>query len=420
MVEPGNPFKVYELDFQVALRTAIPDLPKLCAQNKTFNTICNDEIFWRQRLGLDFPDRFKLKDKNFKESYRFWYQAKVKARPFGYYADDGQVLEEYRLTISRSSYTLLTSINETLISPDSTNMTIILGELLSRVPVTGQPMSYLSLFHMLAYNRINLIEFTTKLFKLFGLDRLIMTLPESIDFLACSLHFLRVNYSTYQSIEQKKIDQRKFSIISSLSQNQITELQLLNNYQGYPDYPSRLYSVLSGKVLQMSIADPEGDPSILNPENVIAGPNRFDIDRYRMMKQFDLIKIVWLSISYSAKIGGYIAFPPYLYVSLCKPNERLEDLYRKVNENNYIEMLRSLGIRSDDNPNYYQALGRLTAFDGLLWTTRVRSFKPLIFYLGLPLRLIEVLDSAYDLGDPDDWEERSIQIIESYLLAPGY
>lgn len=210
-------------------------------------------------------------------------------------------------------------------------------------------------------------------------------------------------FNLYQSVIDKDI--KRISILSSLNATKLSEfLNFL--YVGFPDYPSMLLTAVLGQAPTEAevIRDTFGLP--FNNMRIL----RFNIDRYNYIKRFDLIKIIWLSRSYSGKMMKYS--PPYLYVTCCVPNEELERWYIKVNEKNYMEVLRLMTIRTNDNPTYHQALARMTVINGLTWTVNY-NIDFLETALGLPKNVVDRLISIQLPGRYSDRE--FMQIITDYL-----
>lgn len=62
----------YELVYQILLASSIDDVIGWCQVGGHFTDICNDELFWKQRLNKDYPD-FSLINQSF-NSYKDYYK----------------------------------------------------------------------------------------------------------------------------------------------------------------------------------------------------------------------------------------------------------------------------------------------------------------------------------------------------------
>lgn len=64
----------YELLFNILLAIkSIKDVLNICASNSIINRICNDDYFWKQRIGLDYPNLSTLipaTDNTYKQLYQ--------------------------------------------------------------------------------------------------------------------------------------------------------------------------------------------------------------------------------------------------------------------------------------------------------------------------------------------------------------
>lgn len=233
------------------------------------------------------------------------------------------------------------------------------------------------------------LSFVTEFFKILNLDRINTTLPEAIDFL---FHILSSFDSDIKDLIRNK---KKSSILSSLSYNLLKEI-LGSGYTGFPDYQNMLFSILTGTQLQSIKISYE-----LNQSNQpYIRSEDFDLERFKYIKKFDLAKVLNLSRAY----GYHTSSPPYFNVTCNKPDEKLEQWYRKVNQDNYISVLNILGIRTDDNPTYYQALGRMTIIHSMSWihlmlrqqmnieTERLIINELISDELGIPYSVLDEID----------------------------
>lgn len=404
MTQITDPLRVYELALKVALQTPISDLSSLCIQNSTLRDICNSEEFWKIRLTNDLPGKWKLKNKTYKESYQFWYLAKVKARPFGYYPDDQQVLDSLPRYRYDNNDRHMGTLHEVKLDISVSNVDQIINDI-----ITYQEPKDIPLLDFICYHKIDQIQFLTKFFKTTGFDRLNLTLPESIDLLCYVTD--RGFFDQYLTNKPRILE--RASILSSLNEARLREF-LGSTYRGELDYPSLLFSAVEGQSMtEMMVLI---NPAVYGFRFKVFDPLDFNNnnyrERYEYIKRFDLIKIIWLSRSYMGHLMGIKSYPPYLYVSISPPNVILEETYRKVNENNYISTLNQLNIRTDDNPSYSQSLARITMINDLGWTVNYNN-NFLEMALGLPKHVIDSLSLlrrtfSYSVGN-------FMRIISDYL-----
>ena len=394
-----------ELKYKIALGTPIPELGRLCGQSRDWSEVCNSEEFWRLRFQQDFSDRWLLKGKNYKESYQFWYHAKIKARPFGYYPDDQSVLnslERYQYGGPERRIYALYELNANI---SSTHAEQIIRHILFHVD--DMMKESIPVLDVIVVNNIDQIEFLTKFFKKTYFDRLDVTISEAFDLFCYIINRGIYNKDSYIG---NKLAERG-PILSSLNSIQLREF-LGSSYDGFPDHASMLYTAVDGQCLtQLTVL--KHDPGTQGFETEV-GPSDFNLERYQYIKRFELIKIIWLFRSYLGKVAPFGSAPPYLYVSFCQPNVILEKLYIRINQDNYISILKEMRIRTDDNPNYYQAFGRLTMIDGFAWL-KYDDFSFLASSLGLPQNIIEELRRVF-VGDEGDFiDEAYIGVVEAYL-----
>lgn len=377
-----------EFRFRIGLQTPIPDLPNLCAQSKVWREVCESEDFWRLRFKQDFPDKWTLNNhshkesghsRNYKESYQYWYRISLKLRPFGYYLDDQIQLDLVNSMKEIRDFQDLSeeSISEPKIDIDAVQIEQIVSYYInynediihSTKPVTN-------LFDHLIKHNIDQTQFISQLFKALGLDRINITLPEAIDLL-----FYIAGDMGDEGLRITGYHDQIISIQSSLNYNELSLLlnKFRTKYEGFPDYPSMLYAAITSFCyLDITLSE---DYDIL--------PSEFNHQRYKLVKQFDLIKIIWIYRSYYSD-SPIEASPPYLFVTCYKPDVQFESWYRKVNEKNYISILNTMGIRTSDNPSYYQALARMTINHNFTWITYLsKSF--VAEALGIPLDMVKAM-----------------------------
>ena len=172
-----------ELKYKIALGTPIPDLPKLCASNSQWKEVCDSEEFWKLRFRQDFPNKWRLKDKGWKESYQFWYLAKIKARPFGYYPDDQQVLDSLYRYVTGIDRNVLLKLNHDNIYLDNPDRIIndiitygnisppnIMLNIISNIIINVQ--RGISLPDIIVRNNVDQISFLSSFFKMTKFDRI--------------------------------------------------------------------------------------------------------------------------------------------------------------------------------------------------------------------------------------------------------
>jgi hypothetical protein len=75
-----------EIKLRILLNAEFPELMNLCRTNVSFQRICQDERFWRDRLSRDFPDYFGKPSTSWRQLYERlytqWQQAKAFAKAF--------------------------------------------------------------------------------------------------------------------------------------------------------------------------------------------------------------------------------------------------------------------------------------------------------------------------------------------------
>lgn len=394
-----------EFRFRIALQTPIPNLPSLCAQSKVWREVCDSEDFWRLRFNQDFPTRFLLKDNTYKESYQYWYRISLKLRPFGYYPDDQEIIGKFRKF--RPNQNAL-SLDSYFIHPDNQRDDDILLPLIKSYvgPYTRQAYDILD---MIIRKNIDQFKFISEVFVILNINRIEITLPESIDLL-----FYATGKFRYYERNGKYSVQKAVSLLSSLNYNQLKDY-LGNVYDGFPDYPSMFNAAITGDrftTISMIISLVEQGQF---RHNIIATPRDFNHQRYKYVKQLDLIKILWLQRVYlKSDVEGFhftTEYPPYLFVTCFNLSTQLEDLYQKVSPNNYITILDSIHIRTDDNPNYNQALGRMTLIHNLNWV--IYYMKTIDSLLGLSY---EMADDLYAKKQSNIITlEEYVEIVRLYL-----
>lgn len=386
-----HPFNVLELRYKIALDIPISNLSNLCVQSKQWKEVCDSEDFWRLRFKKDFLDKWRLKDKNYKESYQFWYKVLLKLRPFDYYPDDQQILNNVpKFTYDGiQEYTSHVEMSERMILTGSIDVLQEITLYYDNSIYDNLVYNMIPVLDFFVINNIDQIRLISDYFKLIGLDRINITLPESIDLLFCLIGTNSIsNHSSRRSI---------YSILSSLNYNQLSTF--VNgkegvrgggkDYGGFLIYSLMLFTAVTNK----RFSEVDINDEIENPEGewTFALPEEFDFQRYKVVKQFDLDKIIWLWRAYYGS-ATMDKFPPYFYVTCSKANLKLEELYRKINSYNYISILESVGIKTDDNPTYYQALARLTIEYDLTWIEHYRRYFA-CDALGIPVTMV---NSLYD------------------------
>lgn len=392
-----DPFQIPELRFKVALDTPIPELAGLCAKNRDWNVICNDDQFWRLRLKQDFPKRWKLKGKTWKETYRFWYLAKVKSRPFGYYPDDQQVLDTVKYTGGSELLLFEYKVNGSV--KDSKSIMSYLKDRLSEEFNDPVP-----LFDAIIINDVDRIQFVSTYFKYINLDRLNMTLSEAFDL----LFYISGNINNQGLTRPYVQNKTKVSILSSLNSDQLYDF-LGEDYNGFPDHPSMLHAAIVEyhfHDIDVGLGAEEGEGEEgENEENRVTPEyfNQYIWKRYDYIKRFELDKIVWIWRSYFADTDGYFPYPPYLFVACCEPDEhdvQFETWYEMVNEDNYMTILSDMCIKNNDKPTYRQALARMTLYHNITWVT---NYSPnfVANALGIPRNKVGSVLSTLLIEDRD-------------------
>lgn len=375
-----NPFEVPELRFVIALKTPIPDLASLCQQNSIYAMICRDEQFWKTRYELDYPGLPLYYGRTYKESYRLRYEQ----CPFGYYVDDEakllsiQPVTKYRVldviepvigqglfTSSKvmmymahhprhrnnynNSHTLHNSHHNqhnpyNQHNPHSTKMSL-----------TSNQKTFL--FDMLTIQNIDQPTFIKECFMMMNINRTVITLPESIDLLFIIAGSSSSVFNSYLG------DREKASILSSLNCEQLHDFLGPNyvNYDGFPDYPNILNAAISNHIFAHVCVNDKGNV-VECKRTDFASPST--LERYRYVKQFELVKILFLWRCYRDILPD---LPFYFYVTLQPGNAYLEQWMQHISRENYMETLNTLSIRTDDHPSYRQAVARLTILHSLNW-----------------------------------------------------
>lgn len=223
-------------------------------------------------------------------------------------------------------------------------------------------------------------------FKFLNLDRINITLPEAIDLL---FYIMSGFARDVQSIVKKA---KRGSILSSLNYDQLKQF-IGPEYLGFADYPSMLYAGLIGNYLDRIYFNVPDEPW---PLSIV--PLDFNPIRYANVKQFDLAKTLNIQRVYGQAYND-VYYPPYLSVACHPPNEELERLYREVNQDNYINILNQLGIKTNDNPTYFVALARMTVIVGSLRWVNGISNESASEILGIPLEIIkEIRNKSTNYG----------------------
>lgn len=364
-----------ELRFKIALDVPIKDLSALCKQNRSWREICGSEEFWKLKFQRDFPDKWLLKGKSYKQSYQFWYEIQQKLRPFGYYPDDQQQL--------------------------SSTLPILIrwhGRGFRETRIYGyHTWDFIARFaeYQMGSNSDFLLERILKDFKTYGFDRIYITLPETFDF----IFYMNIDDLGLNLLKEPHYTDPN-SICSSLNYDQLKD-KLEPVYKGFPDYPSMLTALLTRTAIR----------KITNRSGQVILPKDFNLIRYKYVKEFDMAKIFCLWRAYTLYDNDE-KYPPYLYVTCCEPDVKLETWYRKVNSNNYINILNQMEIRTDDNPTYFQALCRMSLTDYTFWVYDHLNREGAINQLGLPRDLV-YKEWGSNPNHPENSEIR--EVIYSYV-----
>lgn len=387
-----NPFDVPELRVKIALQTRIENLPILCKQDKLYSKICDSEDFWRLRYQQDYPDLPLYYGLNYQNSYKRRYAK----HPFGYYLNDKEaILDIYTLNEYYIIYPSEPIIGKDVRTPLEVKKYIIShfrkdGTRFDSDKLKLTKNNETMLFDMIASNDVDQFVFVSECLRLLNLDRLKMTLSESIDLLYIIFGSHSYMYDDYDDYHIKH--KTKLSVLSSMDYNQLSHF--LNNrrkqftnaitlpYPGWPDYSSMMNAAITDYVLDIFfLRTKQGYQYKVVPKD-------FDFQRYESIKKLDLIKILFLTRAYYNEIPT--TYPLYLRATLSPPDIELEKLFYHINQDNYIEVLSELGIRNNDNPSYYQGVARLTIIHSLRWILQYDkefSFQALGL-LGLPSSVI--------------------------------